>query len=49
MKGAGGTEGGLGQFFAGLAMVIAGGYLFTIVGEGFDGSKFRFDDLEIVP
>jgi tetratricopeptide (TPR) repeat protein len=28
---------------------IAGGYLFTIVGEGFDGSKFRFDDLEIVP
>ena len=28
MKGAGGTEGGLGQFFAGLAMVIAGGYLF---------------------
>ena len=28
MKGAGGTEGGLGQFFTGLAMVIAGGYLF---------------------
>ncbi|MCC6243892.1 MAG: hypothetical protein IT353_13700 [Gemmatimonadaceae bacterium] len=28
MRGAGGTEGGLGQFFAGLAMVIAGGYLF---------------------
>jgi hypothetical protein len=28
MKGAGGTEGGLGQFFVGLAMVIAGGYLF---------------------
>ncbi len=28
MKGAGGTEGGLGQFFAGLAMVVAGGYLF---------------------
>lgn len=28
MKGAGGSEGGLGQFFVGLAMVIAGGYLF---------------------
>ena len=28
MKGAGGTEGGLGQFFGGLAMVVAGGYLF---------------------
>jgi uncharacterized protein len=28
MKGAGGTEGGLGQFFCGLAMVVAGGYLF---------------------
>jgi len=28
MKGAGGTQGGLGQFFAGLAMVVAGGYLF---------------------
>lgn len=26
-----------------------GGYVFTIVGEGFDGSKFRFNDLEIVP
>jgi hypothetical protein len=27
MKGAGGTPGGLGSFFAGAAMVIAGGYL----------------------
>jgi uncharacterized protein len=27
MKGAGGTPGGLGPFFFGLAMVIAGGYL----------------------
>jgi hypothetical protein len=27
MKGAGGTPGGLGSFFAGLAMVVAGGYL----------------------
>ena len=28
MKGAGGTEGGVGTFFIGLAMIIAGGYLF---------------------
>ena len=27
MKGAGGTNGGVGMFFAGAAMVIAGGYL----------------------
>jgi hypothetical protein len=27
MRGAGGTPGGLGSFFAGLAMVVAGGYL----------------------
>lgn len=29
MEGAGGTKGGLGQFFVGLAMAIAGGYLLT--------------------
>jgi hypothetical protein len=28
-KGAGGTSGGFGEFFLGLAMVIAGGYLLT--------------------
>src|SRR5262249_13298481 len=28
---------------------IEGGYLFTIIGEGFDGSDFRFNNLEIVP
>ena len=28
---------------------IEGGYVFTIIGEGFDGSEFRFNDLEIVP
>ncbi|MEX2171258.1 MAG: MG2 domain-containing protein [Pirellulales bacterium] len=28
---------------------IEGGYLFTIVGEGFDGSDFQFSDLELVP
>jgi hypothetical protein len=27
MTGAGGTSGGVGMFFGGLAMVIAGGYL----------------------
>ncbi|MGI9457365.1 MAG: MG2 domain-containing protein, partial [Aeoliella sp.] len=28
---------------------IEGGYFFTIVGAGFDGSDFRFNDLELVP
>ncbi len=28
MRGAGGTQGGLGQFFIGLVMLVAGGYLF---------------------
>ncbi|MEX0613908.1 MAG: alpha-2-macroglobulin family protein, partial [Pirellulales bacterium] len=28
---------------------IEGGYLFTIIGEGFDGSEFRFNALELVP
>ncbi len=28
VKGAGGTEGGVGRFFIGLVMIIAGGYLF---------------------
>jgi len=28
---------------------IEGGYLFTIIGEGFDGSDFRFNSLELVP
>jgi hypothetical protein len=29
MKGAGGTEGGIGQFFVGVAMAAGGGYLLT--------------------
>jgi len=40
MKGAGGTEGGVGQFFIGLAMAAAGGYLLTnqvTVSSGFWG------------
>jgi hypothetical protein len=28
---------------------IEGGYLFTITGEGFEGSEFQFSDLELVP
>ncbi|MHC2071158.1 alpha-2-macroglobulin family protein [Bremerella sp. T1] len=26
-----------------------GGYIFTIRGDGFDGSQFRFNDLELIP
>ncbi len=29
--------------------VIEGGYVFTVVGEGFDGAQFRFNHLELVP
>ncbi len=28
---------------------IEGGYVFTIIGEGFDGSQFRFNHLELIP
>ncbi len=28
---------------------IEGGYIFTIIGEGFDGAQFRFNHLELVP
>lgn len=28
---------------------IEGGYLFTIIGDGFDGSEFRFNDVEVIP
>ncbi len=28
---------------------IVGGYIFCIWGEGFDGSEFRFNDIEILP
>jgi uncharacterized protein len=40
MKGAGGTEGGVGEFFLGLAMAVGGGYLLTnqvTVSTGFWG------------
>ena len=29
--------------------VIEGGYIFTIIGAGFDGAGFRYSDLELVP
>ncbi|WP_165226614.1 alpha-2-macroglobulin family protein [Aquisphaera insulae] len=29
--------------------VVEGGYLFSILGQGFDGASFRFNDLEIIP
>jgi hypothetical protein len=28
---------------------IEGGYLFTIIGDGFDGGEFRFNNLELIP
>ena len=28
---------------------IEGGYVFTIIGEGFDGADFRFNEIELVP
>jgi uncharacterized protein YfaS (alpha-2-macroglobulin family) len=28
---------------------IEGGYLFTVIGEGFDGSQFRFNHVELIP
>lgn len=41
MNGAGGTEGGIGEFFLGLALAVAGGYLLTqrvVVTSGFWGT-----------
>jgi hypothetical protein len=29
--------------------LIEGGYLFTIVGQGFDGADFRFNNVELIP
>ena len=28
---------------------IEGGYVFTIIGDGFDGAQFRFNDIELIP
>ncbi|MBW3597623.1 MAG: alpha-2-macroglobulin [Planctomycetes bacterium] len=29
--------------------VIEGGYIFTVIGRGFDGEEFRFNELELIP
>lgn len=53
MKGAGGTEGGLGSFFFGLGMVVAGGYLFmqrvTVSGGFWDFSGRNTFGLTLLP
>ena len=28
---------------------IEGGYIFTVIGDGYDGSQFRYSDIELVP
>ena len=28
---------------------IEGGYIFTVIGDGFDGKDYRFNDLELIP
>ncbi|MBN1395447.1 MAG: alpha-2-macroglobulin [Pirellulales bacterium] len=28
---------------------VEGGYLFTVIGEGFDGAQYRFNHLELIP
>jgi alpha-2-macroglobulin len=28
---------------------IEGGYMFTVIGEGFDGAEYRFNSLELIP
>lgn len=47
MRGAGGTEGGIGRFFIGLIMMVAGGYLFlhnihVSIGFGLGYQYFSF-------
>lgn len=53
MKGAGGTSGGVGMFFGGAAMVIAGGYLLltrvTVVGGGWRVYGYNSFGLSLVP
>src|SRR5262245_6052181 len=53
MKGAGGTTGGVGQFFGGAAMVVAGGYLLltrvTVVGGGWHIYGYDAFGLSLVP
>jgi hypothetical protein len=53
MKGAGGTSGGVGTFLAGLAMVVAGGYLLlarvSVVGGGWRFWGYDAFGLSLVP
>jgi hypothetical protein len=53
MRGAGGTPGGLGSFFTGLAMVIAGGYLLlarvTVTGSYWDFGGRNAFGLSLIP
>lgn len=53
MRGAGGSEGGIGQFFIGLVMMIAGGYLFlsavqvSVGSMGFGLGLFHFGTFNV--
>jgi uncharacterized protein len=53
MKGAGGTSGGVGTFFAGAAMVLAGGYLLltsvSVVSGGYMFYGYNAFGLSLVP
>ncbi len=53
MKGAGGTNGGVGLFFGGVAMVVAGGYLLlarvTVVSGGWRFYGYDAFGLSLVP
>jgi hypothetical protein len=53
LRGAGGTPGGLGRFFAGLAMVAVGGYLLlnqvTVAGTFWDFFGFNAFGLTLLP
>ena len=53
MRGAGGTSGGVGTFFGGLAMVLAGGYLLltrvSVVSGGWSFYGYNAFGLTLVP
>ena len=53
MKGAGGTSGGIGAFFGGAAMVVAGGYLLltrvSVVGGGWHFYGYNAFGLSLFP
>ncbi len=44
-----GTKGSLPKGEGTGGHTVEGGYLFTVIGEGFDGSQFRFNHLELIP